>query len=122
MLKSALLIACFISAAGAGVLRFAAPEDAHRRWLGERYEEAVSIKPGMSRADLRRQFSVDGGLQAIPAGRYVLKSCGMIKVDVKFSVPEGLSRESLLEENGRADEMLKITDISKPYLEYGMTD
>jgi hypothetical protein len=119
-MKLGLLAACLVSVAAA--LHFNAPQDEHRRWLDERYKEAVSIKPGMTRADLHRLFSVDGGLQTIPDSRYVLKSCGMIKVEVKFDVPQGLSRESLIDENAAADEALKIIEVSKPYLEYPAVD
>ena len=124
MIKTTLLLACLASALGAGALRFAAPaeDDDHRRWLAERYAEAVSVRPGMTRADLRRLFRPDGGLQSVPSGRYVLKSCGLIKVEVKFALPEGASREDFRDENEAADDALKITEVSKPYLEYGATD
>ena len=123
MIKTTLLLACLASALGAGALRFnAAAEGDHRRWLAERYAEAVSVRPGMSRRDLSRLFRPDGGLQTIPSGRYVLKSCAMIKVEVKFALPEGASPEDFRDENEAADDALKITEVSKPYLEPEATD
>ena len=123
MIKTTLLLACLASALGAGALRLgAAAEDEHRRWLAERYAEAVSVRPGMSRRDLRRLFRPDGGLQTIPSSRYVLKSCAMIKIDVKFALPEGAAREDFREEDERGDEALRITEVSKPYLEPEATD
>ena len=87
-------------------------EQAHRQWLNELYTEATSIKPGMSRADLLRVFEEDGGLQRIPATRFLLKRCRMIKVEVEFDTEYGQEyKES-------ADENLKITKVSLPYLEY----
>src|SRR5437763_1004921 len=59
------------------------------QWLQERYREAASIKVGMTRAELKKVFSEDGGLQPIPANRYVLKSSNLIKVDVQFEFPAG---------------------------------
>lgn len=124
MMKTTLLLACLASALGAGALGFhaAAEDEAQRRWLAERYAEAVSVRPGMSRRDLRRLFRPDGGLQTIPSSRYVLKSCGMIKVEVKFDLPEGALREDFSDENELIDDRVKITEVSKPYLEPGATD
>ncbi|MDQ3817391.1 MAG: hypothetical protein M3362_06840 [Acidobacteriota bacterium] len=87
-----------------------------RQWLEERYKEATSIKVGMSRAELMKVFEEDGGLQRIPASRYVLKSCPMIKVEVAFDVEYGQAYRE------KPDEELKIKSISKPYLEYMNTD
>ena len=123
MIKTTLLLACLASALGAGALRLgAAAEDDHRRWLAERYAEAVSVRPGMSRRELRRLFRPDGGLQTIPSSRYVLKSCGMIKVEVRLELPEGASREDFRDENDLIDARMKITEVSKPYLEPEATD
>ena len=123
MIKTTLLLACLASAIGAGALRLGATtEDDQRRWLAARYAEAVSVRPGMTRRELRRLFRPDGGLQTIPGSRYVLKSCGLIKVEVKFDLPEGASREDFRDENELIDGRLKITEVSKPYLEPEATD
>ncbi|MFN2576973.1 MAG: hypothetical protein ABR607_04710 [Pyrinomonadaceae bacterium] len=86
-------------------------DQAHQQWLAERYKEAISIKAGMSRADLLKLFDEDGGLQTIPAGRYVLKSSGLIQVEVKFDAEYGVDYKPM------PDKDLKITNISRPYLE-----
>ena len=123
MIKTTLLLACLASAIGAGALRSGVTtEDDQRRWLAERYAEAVSVRPGMSRRDLRRLFRPDGGLQTIPSSRYVLKSCALIKVEVKFALPEGAGRVDFRDENEAADAALKITEVSRPYLEPEATD
>jgi len=81
-------------------------------WLLDRMLEAESIRVGMSRVDLLRVFMPDGGFQRIPASRYVLYSCDLIKVDVEFRFPEGTSPRNL-----PPDAELTILKISKPYLE-----
>ena len=86
------------------------PEQAHKRWLNERYAEATSIKPGMSRADLLRVFKEDGGFQSIPATRYILRSCDMIQIGVEFDTEYGQAYKE------KPDEDLKITKVSRPYL------
>ena len=65
----------------------------------------------MNRADLLKLFEEDGGLQTIPAGRYVLKSCQLIQIEVKFNTQYGVDYQPM------PDRDLKITNVSKPYLE-----
>ncbi|HZS08400.1 MAG TPA: hypothetical protein VFD58_26440 [Blastocatellia bacterium] len=92
------------------------PDNAARQWLEERYKEATSIKPGMTRADLMTVFEMDGGFDRIPASRYVLKSCKMIKVEVEFDTQYGRAYKET------PDAKLKITRISRPYLEHQFMD
>jgi hypothetical protein len=54
----------------------------------------------------------DGGVQRIPATRYILRNCNMIKVDVDFDTEYGQAYKPV------PDEKLKIKSVSKPYLEY----
>ena len=70
----------------------------------------------MSRAELMKVFEEDGGLQRIPAGRYVLRSCRMIKVEVEFDVGHGRAY------GRKPDEEVKIKGVSKPFLEHMHTD
>ena len=108
-----LLIAGLFVVAGARTYPLAqtANDQAHQQWLEERYKEATSIKPGMTRADLLKLFEQDGGVQTIPAGRYVLKSCHLIQIGVKFDTAYGVNSKPTPDEN------LKIVEVSKPYLE-----
>jgi hypothetical protein len=93
-----------------------ADDQAHQKWLAARYAEAIAIKPGMSRADLLRLFDEDGGLQSIPAGRYVLKTCSLIQIEVKFDTKYGVDYKPI------PDKDLRITNVSKPYLAYMALD
>lgn len=87
-----------------------ANDQAHQQWLEERYKEATSIKAGMTRADLLTLFEEDGGLQRIPAARYVLKGCRLIQIEVKFDAKYGVDYQPMPDEN------LRIVEVSKPYL------
>ena len=100
----------FVFAEGRFVTRATSNQD-HEQWLEERYVEATSIKPGMTRADLLKSFEEDGGLQSIPASRYVLRSCKLIQIEVKFNTEYGLSYQPT------PDKDLKISSVSRPYLE-----
>lgn len=69
----------------------------------------ATIKPGMTRGDLLRVFTTEGGLSTRAHRTYVLKQCRTIKVDVEFSISGNEAED-------------KITKISKPYLDYGIYD
>jgi hypothetical protein len=119
MLKTSLVIGVLFISIGTFTVRPLTRNEARqnpREWLEERYKEATSVRAGMSRAELIRVFEEDGGLQRIPATRYVLRSCGMIKVEVEFDVEYGQAYKE------KRNEELKIKAISKPYLEYMDTD
>jgi hypothetical protein len=86
-------------------------DKAHQQWLEDRYKEATSIKPGMTRADLIKLFMEDGGFYGTQARPYVLRSCFLIKIEVKFDKPYGFDSRSV------PDNEFKIVEVSKPYLE-----
>jgi hypothetical protein len=75
----------------------------------------AKLKVGGTRADVERDFVPDGGLQALPASRYVYKGCGFIKIEVEFRAKSGhLSMDSSPSD--------RVVHISKPYLEYPVAD
>jgi hypothetical protein len=119
MLKTSLVIGILFFSVCTFTVRSLTRDEARqdpREWLEERYKEATSVRAGMSRAELLRVFEEDGGSQRIPAGRFVLRSCRMIKVEAEFDVEYGQAYKE------KPDEELKIKAISKPYLEYMNTD
>jgi hypothetical protein len=86
----------------------------HTQWVGSVLAWTADIKPGMTRKDLLRVFSVEGGISTRTRRTYVLKQCFYIHADVEF-LPVG---------NNPLNEMLddKILKISKPYLDYSHID
>ena len=102
-------------------------EPKHYSWLVERLKEVDSVRVGMTRADLLKVFEPDGGLSRVLPERYVLRSCTLIKVNVQFEFPKGTPVTTLPLEfefpkgtsktNLPNDSELKISAISKPYLE-----
>ena len=84
-------------------------DKAHQQWLEERYKEATSIHPGMTRADLLKLFWLNGGIQTPTAQHYTLKSCPLIKIDVDFNKYDFSNRQP--------DDSVRITEVSRPYLE-----
>ena len=81
----------------------------HTQWVGNVFAWIATIKPGMTRSDLLRVFTTEGGLSTRTHRTYVLKQCPTIKVDVEFSISGNEAED-------------KITQISRPYLDYGHYD
>jgi hypothetical protein len=86
-----------------------AEDKAHQQWLLERYKEAISIRSGMTRADLHKLFSQDGGFVVPDAQRYHLKSCSLIHITVKFDKYDFANRQR--------DDSVRIVEVSTPTLE-----
>ena len=91
-------------------------QEIRKRWITKALIQIGTIKPGMHRRDLDTLFRMDGGLQFnSDTGRYDLKECPSIKVDVHFvSKPKS--------EPFRLDPIDIIESISKPYLEFPFAD
>src|SRR5437667_276712 len=79
-------------------------------------KSSISVKPGMTRNDLLRVFTIEGGLSNRLHRTYVYKRCPYIKVAVEFEAvgnPEDILTEM------PAD---KIEKISTPFLQYSVMD
>jgi hypothetical protein len=76
---------------------------------------AVALQPGMTRADVLKNFQTEGGISARQWNHYVYKRCPYIKIDVTFVVAPG---EGPLNESATD----KIATVSKPYLEFSVMD
>lgn len=94
----------------------------HTQWVGGVLRWTYDIKVGMTRSDLLKVYTTEGGLSTVSRRIYVLKGCPYIKVDVEFK-PIGRSER---DSEGRVmlveDERDIITKISRPYLEYSILD
>ena len=76
---------------------------------------ADALHPGMTRADVLKNFQTEGGLSAREWNHYVYKRCPYIKVDVTFAVAPG-------EDPFKEAATDKIATVSRPYLEFSVTD
>ena len=88
----------------------------HSEWVARSLNAIETIKVGMTRADLLKLFTVEGGLSTRTSRTFVFRECPYIKVDVGFE-PVGALQDKLKEHNGD-----KIIRISKPYLEKVVVD
>jgi len=76
---------------------------------------ADALHPGMTRADVLKNFQTEGGISARQWNHYVYKQCPYIKVDVTFVVAQG-------EDQFKESTADKIATVSKPYLQFSIMD
>jgi len=77
-------------------------------------KQCQAIKPGMTRAELSKVFSTEGGLSTVSHRTYVYRDCPYIKVDVDYG--PSAPRQDV---EKPAD---IVTKISKPYLDWSVGD
>lgn len=120
MRKMLLLLAAAlcIFAFSAHVLPIAESQTAndHTEWVARSLREIETIRVGMTRADLLRLFREEGGISARTQRQYVYRECPYIKVMIEFE-PVGVPQEGTTES---MDDRIK--SISKPFLEWSVTD
>ncbi len=94
----------------------------HTEWIADSLKEIQKLKVGMTRADLLKVFTTEGGLSTGLNRTYVYRECPYIKVDVEFEpvgrpARDAEGRVTLLESNRDV-----IKKISRPYLEWNILD
>lgn len=84
----------------------------HTAWIVEVLNAAQTIKVGMTRSDLMKVFTTEGGLSTTSQRTYVYRKCPYIKVDVMFAA------------SNRDEELAtdKIVKVSQPYLAWSVMD
>ncbi len=94
----------------------------HVGWVADALERMETVKPGMTRADLRRVFAAEGGLSTGLRRTYVFREWPYFKVDVEFEPvgrpPQDQDGRVTLEES--PGDVIK--GISRPYLEWSIAD
>jgi len=96
-----------------------AKTETHTEWIEKTLEKTKTIHPGMTRADLLKLFTEDGGLSSVSQRRYVYRECPYIKVNVTFTLVE-LDADGRLTSRDSPDDIIKT--ISTPYLDNPVDD
>jgi hypothetical protein len=111
--RALLIVTCLIAA----TIARAADEDADlTKKLQLIIGEVKLVQPGMTRGDLLRFFTIEGGFSTRKHRRYVERRCPYIKVDVEFDLigqaagPSGESSADI------------IKHISEPFLQLTIGD
>jgi len=88
----------------------------HTKWIASVIDSVQKIRPGMTREDLSKVFTTEGGLSNRFHRTYVYKQCPYIKVTVEF--------EAVANPDDGLKEMPqdKIVKISIPFLQYSIMD
>jgi hypothetical protein len=94
----------------------------HAAWVAESLKRMQTIKAGMTRTELLKVFTTEGGLSTGLQRTFVSQDCPYFKVDVEFEAVGRPSRDSdgrvtLVE--GSQDIIVKI---SRPYLQFSIMD
>jgi hypothetical protein len=84
------------------------------RWIFDVLKSIETIKVGMTRQELRKVFTTEGGISFVRQRRYIHRECAYIKVDVEFAPTHEGQREELPTD--------RITKISAPFLEWSILD
>jgi hypothetical protein len=97
-------------------------EDQHIGWIENSLTKIQTIQVGMTREQLLESFRTEGGLSWPLRRTYVFRECPYIKVDVEFTAvgrPERDAEGRVTDEESNQD---VIKEISKPYLQWTITD
>ena len=115
-------IGMLLSVAAASAGRADAASQDHVPWVAEALMRMQTIKPGMTRADVLRVLTTEGGISTALHRTYVSRDCPYFKVDVDFKTAGRPDSDA----NGRGMPMEANEDIilriSIPYLEFAHGD
>jgi hypothetical protein len=91
-------------------------------WVADSLERMQAVKPGMTRADLLKVFTTEGGLSTGLRRTYVYRGCPYFKVDVEFNAVGRPARDNEGRVTLAESEAVVIKVISRPYLEFSVMD
>lgn len=84
-------------------------------WVAKSLKEMQTIKVGMTRGELLKVFTVEGGMSSRTGEQFVYRACPYFKMRVTFQ-PDGKDTGYF----GNLDD--KITKISEPFLQWQVSD
>jgi hypothetical protein len=120
MVRKSLVIVALISSLIGFVLRThgqrsQSTSSSHNQWVAGVLKETNSIRVGMTRKDVLNVFTTEGGISTRLSRTYVYRGCPNIKVDIQFQAIQAPN-----DYRERLDD--KIVSLSKPYLDYSISD
>jgi hypothetical protein len=119
---SMIMASFFVPLLTISILSAQSPQKSQTEWIANSLKEMQKIKVGMTRADLLKVFTTEGGISSSLNRRYVYRECPYIKVDVEFEPVGRPARDT----DGRVTLVEAKEDvikkISKPYLEWSISD
>ena len=98
------------------------PPQSHVDWVAETLERMETVKVGMTRGDLLKVFTTEGGLSFPLQQRFVSRDCRYFKVDVRFRAVGRPERDSDGRQTWDTLNQDVIVEISRPYLQFSILD
>ena len=92
------------------------------KWVSDSLMEMRTIKVGMTRAQLLKVFTHEGGIYTALQQTFVYRGCPYFKVDVKFTPVGRPERDRDGRMTSVQDPRDVIKEISRPYLEFSIVD
>ena len=94
----------------------------HVEWVADSLKRMQTIRPGMTRAELLKVFTTEGGFSTGIERTYVYQGCPFFKVDVKFR-PVGRPERDKDDRVTLAESPKDlIKTISRPYIAWSVAD
>jgi hypothetical protein len=94
----------------------------HIPWVADTLKRMQTLKPGMTRTDLLKVFTTEGGTFTALQRTFASRDCPYFKVDVEFEAVGRPSRDA----DGRVTQVEggddRIVKISRPYLQFSIID
>jgi hypothetical protein len=129
MIRRLLALAVFAAAligpnavhATSGLRQTSASPD-HVAWVAEALKRMQTIQPGMTREDLLKVFTTEGGQSSRLQSTFVSQDCPYFKVDVQFAAVGQPNRDrsgQVTVVEGNQDIIIKI---SRPSLQFSVLD
>jgi hypothetical protein len=91
------------------------PQKDHCSEIKEVLDDFGRIRNGMTRRDLDKLFTEDGGIEIRQKTRYLSRRCNYIKVEVRFKPVQAINSPEFSPTD-------IIIEVSKPYLQAGTVD
>ena len=93
----------------------------HVAWVAESLERMQTIEPGMTRKQLLRIFTTEGGISTAKQRTFVSRDCPYFKVNVTFRRATGSRGREHPDWLKEMDDDV-ITTISGPFLQFSIMD
>src|SRR5262249_10588259 len=94
----------------------------HQVWVSHALEKMETVKAGMTRDELLKVFTTEGGLSTGLRRTFISRDCAYFKVDVEFRAVGRPDRDSEGRVTLREDARDIIVKISRPYLQFSIMD
>jgi|SRR5580704_4011570 hypothetical protein len=126
LLVLSLLSIIAISASSSAPLKHPATQEPcaqdHQAWVTDALIKMQTIKPGMTRGELLKVFTTEGGTSTGLRRTFVSRNCPYFKVDVTFDAVGRPSHDSDGRDTLAEDSRDIIVTVSRPYLQFSIVD